>query len=86
MDTFLTIAFSVAVIAWLVLTLERTHRRTGPLSRTPFGADLESDRDIARTLAEIDAVRARQEDRPAPEPGRPTARRTRRDWAHLRAL
>ncbi len=60
MDTFLAILLLLAVVAVLGALLERTHRRTEHLSRTPFGADLEGDRDITRTLAEIDAVRARQ--------------------------
>jgi hypothetical protein len=60
MDTLLPLLFSIAAVAGLWSLLERTHRRTEHLSRTPFGADLEGDRDITRTLAEIEAVRARQ--------------------------
>ena len=60
MNTFLPLLLTAAATGGLWLLLERTHRRTEHLSRTPFGADLEGDRDITRTLAEIDAVRARQ--------------------------
>lgn len=61
MDTPLVIGVisSLGLTALLVVLMERSHRRTARLSRTPFGADLEGDRDIARTLAEIEAVRAR---------------------------
>lgn len=47
----------LAVLVLPVLLLERTHRRTDRLSRMPFGLDLAADRDIARTVAEIDAIR-----------------------------
>jgi len=60
MNTFLPLLLTAAATGGLWLLLERTHRRTEHLSRTPFGADLEGDRDIARTLAEVEAVRARQ--------------------------
>ncbi len=73
MDTFIVIVVSGAGIVALWLMLERTHRRTEHLSRTPFRADLEGDRDISRTLAEIDAVRSRQ---PRVAPQRPPASST----------
>ncbi len=60
MDTFITILLGTGSVTWLALTLERTHRRTAGLGRAPFGADLEGDRDIARTLADLDAARARR--------------------------
>lgn len=49
-----------ALLAALLFVVERTHRRTERLSRMPFGLDLEGDRDIARTLAEVDTIRAWQ--------------------------
>lgn len=60
---------SLGLTALLVVLMERSHRRTARLSRTPFGADLEGDRDIARTLAEIEAVRARTSAEKPPSKG-----------------
>jgi len=59
MDTAIVMLFLVGFVAWIGVTLEHTHRRTRRLSRMPFGVDLEGDRDIVRTLAEIEAVRSR---------------------------
>ena len=61
MDTVITILLGTGFVTWLAITLERTHRRTAGLGRAPFGADLEGDRDILRTLADLDAARARQD-------------------------
>lgn len=57
-EAVLIVLILAAFVAGLIALLERTHRRTAGFSRTPFGADLESDRDILRTLAELDAARA----------------------------
>lgn len=59
MDTVIVMLFLVGFVAWIGVTLEHTHRLTRGLSRMPFGVDLEADRDIIRTLAEIEAVRSR---------------------------
>ena len=76
-SSFVSTAGVVAVVAALVGTvvglLERTHRRTGGFSRAPFGADLESDRDIVRTLDELRATRGRD----AEQLARPAERLTR---------
>ena len=61
MDTVIVMLFLVGFIAWIGVTLEHTHRRTLGLSRMPFGVDLGADRDIIRTLAEIEAVRSRSQ-------------------------
>ncbi len=60
MDTVIALLLGTGFVTWLGITLERTHRRTSGLGRAPFGADLEGDRDILRTLADLDAARARQ--------------------------
>ncbi len=91
MDTFIVLVVSGAGIVGLWLLLERTHRRTEHLSRTPFGTDLEGDRDISRTLAEIDAVRSRQlssrtgAGQPALQPSRQSGEST-SGRSHLRAI
>ncbi len=61
MDTLLILTVSVTAVWWLWRTMQRTHRRSQRLSRLPWGLDTEGDRDIARTLAEIDAIRSREE-------------------------
>ncbi len=60
MDTIIILLLTALAVWWLWRTLERTHHRTEHLGHAPFGLDLENDRDIIRTLAEIEAARARQ--------------------------
>ncbi len=76
---FLSTAAVFALVGVVLGLLERTHRRTGGFSRAPFGADLEGDRDIIRTLDELrarpwsdDVSPERRTPRPAsPAPQRP---------------
>ena len=48
MTEFIAATFLVFMTAGLAVLLERNHRRTADLPRAPFGADLESDIDLAR--------------------------------------
>ncbi len=70
---FLSTASVLAIVAALVASvfglLERTNRRTAGFGRAPFGADLENDRDIVRTLEEIRAAVARGRGRTDCQPG-----------------
>ncbi|MEP6797824.1 MAG: hypothetical protein ABI890_06745 [Lapillicoccus sp.] len=63
MDTFTDLTLVVAFVTALVTLLERTHRRSltrvDGLSRPPLGRGADSDRDLVRTLQEIEAVRER---------------------------
>jgi len=89
MDSILPLILSMVLVVGLWARLERTHRRTQHLSRTPFGADLEGDRDIARTLAEVDAVRARQRRVPSRILSSPPAQKHRKGSStrsHLRPI
>lgn len=47
-----------AFVGTLVVLMERTHRRTAGLPRAPFGADLEGDSDIRRTVDELRTIAA----------------------------
>jgi hypothetical protein len=53
LSTLGTAGVVLAFVGALVALLERTHRRTAHLPRAPFGTDVEGDRDLARTLAEL---------------------------------
>lgn len=66
METFTGVALFIAFVLWLAVAVERTHRRSrfGEPGRLPFGVDHEGDRDIVRTLQEIESVRERDETEP----------------------
>lgn len=86
---FLSTASVLAIVAALVASvfglLERTNRRTAGFGRAPFGADLENDRDIVRTLEEIRAARSREDAaaRTASPAAVPPCRSSRQDQAGL---
>ncbi len=71
METFTGAALFIAFVFWLAATVERTHRRSRfeEPGRLPFGVDHEGDRDIVRTLQEIETVRERDETTPHTEAG-----------------
>lgn len=87
MDTVVVMLFLLGSVAWIGVTLEITHRRNRGLSRMPSGVDLEGDRDMIRTLAEIEAVRSRSVDTTTTRAttggaGRPVRPRRRDRWLH----
>ena len=47
------IIIAIAALVALVVALGPHHRRTLGLPRAPFGADLESDRDLERILHDV---------------------------------
>ncbi|WP_295702758.1 hypothetical protein [Lapillicoccus sp.] len=71
METFTGAALFIAFVFWLAATVERTHRRSRfeEPDRLPFGVDHEGDRDIVRTLQELETVRERDEPTPHTEAG-----------------
>ncbi|MCW2756304.1 MAG: hypothetical protein JWO46_50 [Nocardioidaceae bacterium] len=50
----------MAILLFATGLLERNQRRTAGLDRSPYGSDLETDRDLARTRTEVAANRAHQ--------------------------
>lgn len=72
MTTF-TALFSLTALLLPVLLLERTHRRARRgLPAGPMGRDRRDDRDLARTLADLDVIAASS--RPERERGRGSGR------------
>ena len=69
METFTGAALFIAFVFWLAVMVERTHRRSRfeEPGRLPFGVDHAGDRDVVRTLQEIETVRERDETAPPPE-------------------
>ncbi|MEO9153447.1 MAG: hypothetical protein ABI243_13685 [Lapillicoccus sp.] len=66
METVTGAVLFIAFLLWLAVVVERTHRRSrfdGP-DRLPFGVDHEGDRDVVRTLQEIESVRERDDSAP----------------------
>ncbi len=63
MEPFIDVTLVVAFVTGLVTMLERSHRRSltrlDGFSRPPLGRAGEGDRDLVRTLQEIEAVRER---------------------------
>ena len=68
MDTFTGVALFINFVLWLAITVERTHRRSrfDEPGRLPFGVNHEGDRDITRTLQELETVRERDDPPSAP--------------------
>ncbi len=85
LSTASVLAIVVALVGSVFGLLERTNRRTAGFGRAPFGADLENDRDIVRTLEEIQAARSREDPaaRTASPAAAPPCRSSRQDQAGL---
>lgn len=60
MDIATTLVLLVGFVSGVLVMLERTHRRSCPLSWSPSGATRSGDRDIARTLTDLRVRRLEQ--------------------------